>query len=314
MHTRCTIVGLGEALFDVFPDHQVLGGAPLNVAVHAHQLVGPVGGRGILVGRIGQDSLGQQILDELSARKMTPMYVQQDPEHCTGRVEVTIVDGEPNYVIKPNVAWDHFEFTTDCANLAGRCNAICFGTLAQRTLGARRSISLFLQAARQAIRLFDVNLRQSFYDRDILEESCNLATVIKLNEHELPIVADLLGLDRATDQDVTNQRATELLNYFELQAVALTRGPKGTVLYTRKGRFETAPVKCNPDEGADAVGAGDACSAGLLAGMLLDMSIEQTLDLANQAGAFVASKRGATPILPEEIRNIVAQAVAGPAT
>ena len=312
MYNRCAIVGLGEALFDVFPDHQVLGGAPLNVAVHAHQLAGPIGGRGILVGRVGQDSLGQRILDELSERKMTGMYVQADCEHPTGRVDVTIVDGEPRYDIKPNVAWDHFQFTTDCANLAGKCSAVCFGSLAQRTLGARRGISLFLQAARQAIRLFDVNLRQTYYDRDVLEESCNLATVVKMNEDELPIVADLLGLDRATEDDLTDQRANEFLNYFELQAVALTRAAEGTVLYTRQGRFERPPVRFDPDPDADAVGAGDACSAGLLVGMLLEMTVEQTLDLANQAGAFVAAKRGATPILPDSIREAVVQAAGTP--
>ena len=160
--TRLTVVGLGESLFDVFDDRQVLGGAPLNEAVHAHQLLAPLGGRGVTVTRVGSDELGHRVLDELQQRQMSVDWVQRDARWPTGRGLVTLENGEPTFEIVADVAWDWLEFDAAAAQLAAQCDAVSFGTLGQRCEPARRAIQQFVEHAPQAIRLFDVNLRQHY--------------------------------------------------------------------------------------------------------------------------------------------------------
>ncbi len=308
MPPRFTIVGLGEALFDLFPDRQILGGAPLNVAVHAHQLGGIVGGRGLVVSRVGQDDLGNLLLDDLRGRNMTTDYVQTDPDHPTGRVYVSFNDdGSHGFEIVRNVAWDWLQFDPDMESLAVACDAVCFGSLAQRDAQSRNTIYRFLNAARRAVRLFDVNLRQDYFSRDVLTRSCELATAVKLNDEELPVVARLLNLRGAPGGDASDADglAGELLKRFNLRLVALTRGAKGTALYTPDAsgprKLEQPAVSYPAAEGADSVGAGDACAAGLLVGMILRWPLTRTLELANHAGAYVASRPGATPAMPDDL-------------
>ena len=301
------LVGLGEALFDIFPDRQVLGGAPLNVAVHAHQLAQPLGGRGLVVSRIGQDDLGQQVLQDLSARGMDCSYVQSDPDHGTGRVYVgTDERGDPTFEVADDAAWDWIQFDPDLESLARSCQAVCFGSLAQRGAQARNSIYRFLDGARGAVRLFDVNLRMHFYDQWVLARSCELATVVKLNDAELSEVAGMFHLDRGAKDaaDRHEARARALLKRFKLKMVVVTRGPEGTVLYTEAGRFEGQAVSYEAREQADAVGAGDACTAALLVGLLRRWPMPRVVDLANHAGAYVASVPGATPQLPQELLDM----------
>jgi fructokinase len=297
MTNRFTIIGLGEALFDIFvaDDRRLLGGAPLNVAVQAQQAAVEIGGEGVVLTRVGDDDLGQEIVADLARRAMTADHVQRDPDRPTGRVFVTVRDGEPHYEIVEGVAWDKLELDAAARDLAASCHAVCFGSLAQRDPIARASVQGFVRQARAAVRMFDVNLRQSYYDTTVLRESCELATAVKLNEHELPIVAEELGL--AADGE-------QLRRAFDLSLVAYTRGSRGTVLFTPDGRFEDRPVQYDPHPQADGVGAGDACSAGLLIGMVLDWPWERTLNLANHLGAFVASQPGATPALPDELRSM----------
>jgi fructokinase len=185
--------------------------------------------------------------------------------------------------------------------LAGRCDAVCFGSLCQRAERSRETILRFVQTARRAVRLFDVNLRQEYFSADIIRRSCELATAVKLNEKELPRVSRLLGLDKG---DETGQAAA-LLRAFPLEAVVLTRGAAGTILYTPQGRVASAPVRYEPHPDADSVGAGDACSAGLLFGFVHQWPAERTVELANHLGAFVASQPGATPTLPDAILEMV---------
>jgi fructokinase len=309
MAARFTVVGLGEALFDVFPGRVVLGGAPLNVAVHAHQLAQPLGGRGVVVSRVGQDDLGRQLLDELKSRGMTTDYVQADPDRDTGKVYVGHgADGQPTFDIVRHVAWDWLSFDPGDDSLANRCEAVCFGSLAQREAQARNSIYRFLSAAQRAVRLFDVNLRQNYYDANVLRRSCELATAVKLNEHELPVVADLLGLRVAAEKGSAywlDRQAEALLKKWKLSLVAVTRGAHGTALYTPGGRVEGEPVAYPPADGADAVGAGDACAAGLLIGLIMRWPTGRTVNLANHAGAYVASQPGATPALPDAILDML---------
>lgn len=304
-----TIVGLGEALFDVFPDRRVLGGAPLNVAVHAHQLLREVGGRGVVASRVGDDELGKELTAELHRRKMTTGYVQMDEQRPTGQVFVTFDDGQHSFEIAKDSAWDALQFETSLAELAADCDAVCFGTLGQRNAAARASIGEFLKSAGAAVRLFDVNLRQHYFDEDVIRESCQAATALKLNDEELPVVARLLGLEEPaeTQGEATALQADRLRRAFDLEFVALTRGERGTVLFAESGRFELEPVRYLAGQSADSVGAGDACAAGLLVGQLLNWPAERQLELANRAGAFVASVAGATPDLPDEILELVAR-------
>jgi len=226
------VVGLGEALFDVFDRRKRLGGAPLNVAVQAHQLLRERGGAGVVVSRVGDDDLGREIRDELKQRTMTDRYLQVDPQRPTGTVQVTLQEGEPSYEIVRDVAWDALELDAATRELATRCSAVCYGTLAQRAERSRHCIGRFVERATGAIRLFDVNLRQDFYGAEVIRRSCELASVVKLNEGELPEVVRLLGLD---DGESTARKASEehldaqveiLRKQFQLDAVALTRGAR----------------------------------------------------------------------------------------
>jgi fructokinase len=303
MSPSFTIVGLGESLFDVFPDRAVLGGAPLNVAYHAQQLCSASGGRGIVASRAGIDALGQHLLEELRVRNLSAEWMQIDAAHPTGRVDIVLRDGEPTYKFLADVAWDHLEWTPEWRRLAETCDAVVFGTLAQRCPTSRATVQRFVETARQAVRLFDVNLRVTFFDADSLQCGAELATAIKLNEDELPVVLKLLGL--AGDGEHSHDGANRLLRHFApsgLQSVVITHGKHGTELLTGDGCFrgQTARFKRHPN--ADNVGAGDACSAGLLWGWLNRWSPEQTVTLANRLGAFVASQPGATPTIPHELR------------
>jgi len=310
VEAKFTIVGLGEALFDVFGSRSVLGGAPLNVAVHAQQAGRPIGGRGVMVSRIGNDKLGRRIQEELAGRHMTADFVQVDPHHKTGEVFVTVNDGEPSYEIVRDVAWDKLRMDDQTTELARSCDAVCFGSLAQRDAVSRGMIELFVESAPQAIRMFDVNLRQEYYSVDVLRRSCELASVVKVNREELPAVVDLLDIDvpEHADEIRNDRRAAALLEAFNLDLLVFTQGAKGTVLYTRDRKYMGDPVHYRPVDQADSVGAGDACSAGLLIGLVQKWPTERTLKLANHLGAFVASQPGATPALPDAVLRLVREA------
>ena len=305
MSIAFTIVGLGESLFDVFPDRAILGGAPLNVAYHAHQLCSASGGRGVVASRVGTDELGRRILEELWTRGLTTDFLQIDNQHPTGRVDITLRHGEPTYDFLADVAWDHLEWTPGWRQLAETCNAVVFGTLAQRCPNSRATVQRFAETAQQAIRLFDVNLRVTFFDADTLRRGAELATAIKLNADELPIVLRLLSLaDDVADSTLTEKSsggAHRLLQAFSqtgLRYVVVTRGEQGTELVTHEASVRGPVARFEQHPQADNVGAGDACSAGLLWGWINGWTAERTVTLANRLGAFVASQPGATPAMP----------------
>lgn len=292
------VVGLGEVLFDCFEDRTVLGGAPLNFAFHAQQLLSLYGGQGAPVSRVGSDGLGKRLLRELTDRNLTTEFIQTDPQLPTGTVQVTLDDqGQPEYEITEGVAWDALESSPEFLQLAKRCDAVCFGTLAQRSPQSRQAIRSFLSAATQALRVLDINLRQNFYDAEIVQESFELAQVVKLNEEELEVVWRLLGLDESAQPSV-DAKAFYLAEKFQLNAIVFTRGSAGTLLFAENRRVEGALGTYNPVENADSVGAGDACCAAITSGLLLQWPSEKVVSLANRVGAYVASQTGATPVLP----------------
>ena len=217
-----TIVGIGEALFDVFPGGvRRLGGAPVNFAVHAHQLLRGEG-RSIPVSRIGRDHLGSEIKQALTGFGVDASGMQEDALLPTGQVLVTVADGgHPTYDILRDVAWDAIEYDDSLRRLALSCDAVCFGTLAQRSAQSRESIQQFVQDARQAWRLFDVNLRQNFYNSGLVERGFSLANAAKLNEDELVVIAQMFGLDPNPES---------IRRRFQLEQLICTRGERGTAI------------------------------------------------------------------------------------
>jgi fructokinase len=297
------VASIGEALFDCFLDRSILGGAPVNLIVHLQQLLAASDGQGVLVSRVGEDELGNQLIEQLGSRGIPTNLIQVDPRRPTGQVQVEVSSlAETQFEIAEDVAWDYISYDDSLELLAASCSAVCFGTLAQRSAMSRATIQRFLAAATHAIRMLDVNLRQNYVTPQILESSFAAANVVKLNERELAVVSSMLPLHFG-ETDNVDDRAQALIQAFDLKVLALTRGAKGTVLYTEDDRLEGDPVRLPFATRADDVGAGDACCAGLVYGLLMQWPVDRTLQLANQLGAFVASQPGGTPRLPPSLIN-----------
>ncbi len=307
-------VGIGEVLFDVFENGtDALGGAPLNAAVHAHQLAAPLGlGEGVMVSAVGADAQGERLLSALRERGMTTRYIETDPRHPTGHVSVFMRCGQPGYQIAAGSAWDYIEDDSSLAELAAGCDAVCFGSLAQRSEVSRRTIRHFLERAPQAQRMYDVNLRRNTltgeegYSAEIIDTSCRLATLLKMNAAELFEICSLLGLAPAGEESETEvrRRAELLLARYPADAVVLTRDARGTLLFARDGEYTAEAIPIPPEE-AHPVGAGDACAAGILFALAMGWDKSRAVDLANRMGAWVASQLPATPPLPPAILDFV---------
>ncbi len=290
------VVGLGEALFDCFENRQIAGGAPLNVAFHANQLLKSTDGSGAIASRVGDDALGRRLVQEIRSKGMATEWLQKDADRPTGTVQVDVTAGsDATYRISENVAWDQLEFTPQWKDLAARCDAVVFGTLAQRSETSRRAIHDFLHHASGAIRLFDVNLRADLYSESVVKESLRLATALKVNRQELQTLHDMFGSGNSKDQpDSGRSFAQELKEEFDLDWIALTSGKEGTKLLTETTWIDGDSPEVPFDKEADSVGAGDACCAALIVGRLLEWSPEELVRAANFAGASVASRQGAT--------------------
>lgn len=282
------IVGVGELLWDLLPSGQQLGGAPANFAYVSHLL----GDEGIPASRVARDSLGEEALQRLRQLGLNTAYIQQDSYHPTGTVKVELAaDGQPRFEITHPVAWDFLEWSSTWQELAANVDAVCFGSLAQRSSPSRTTIRNFLQAARpEAVRVFDVNMRQNFYNAQILMESTRLANIVKLNHEELPKIMDRFGLDHQNEE----ASARHLLSSYDLRMVCITRGRNGSLLVSPNEHSEHPGFKVKV---VDTIGAGDAFTAGLVHGYLRGASLDQINDAANRAGAWVASQSGAMPVV-----------------
>lgn len=285
------IIGIGEILWDLLPGGKRLGGAPANFAYVANAL----GNRGMVLSRVGTDAAGKEILGELKAKNLSTGGIQLDDRQPTGAAKVTLRDGEPSYEILENAAWDHMELSDDWRAAAREAHAICFGSLAQRGEVSAQAIRLAVQLTRK-LRIFDVNLRQPFYTPKILRKSLFLATVVKLSSEELPAFA---GMFEVKERDPI-KIARYFLYQYGLKMFCITRGAKGSFLVTKKHVSNHPGIKI---ELADAVGAGDAFTAALAHGLLRRWELNKINDFANRVGAFVASKEGAMPELPEEFKE-----------
>lgn len=289
---RPVVVGIGEVLWDVYPDGAHLGGAPANFACHAAAL----GAEAWIVSAVGADELGDRAVDQLRTQGARVDHIARDREHATGRVNVTLdAEKRPTFEIATNAAWDHIPWSDGLERLAGRADAVCFGTLAQRSPVSRETLHRFLRETRpSALRIFDVNLRQHFHNRESIERSLELASAVKLNEDELPVVASLCGIRPAR----TPATLEALARRYGLQLVALTCGPGGAILVA--GDEESVEPAAAVGV-VDTVGAGDAFTAALVCDFLRGVSLTEANRRANAVAAFVCSLSGATPPLPRAL-------------
>ena len=300
------IVGLGEILWDLLPAGPQLGGAVSNFAVMAARL----GDQGVCASRLGSDDLGRKARDRLLHLPVDSSFVQTDMRYPTGSVSVILNDGQPAYEIHKPVAWDFLNLTTEWLDLAQRADAVCFGTLGQRCPVSRKTIECFLAAASsRCVRVFDVNLRAPFYSAEVLEQSLRLATVLKMNDAEAPVVLGLLGVPNIAGElspRALLDGARSLLQRFSIHLVCITMGEQGSLLVTRDeaDRHSGIPVKV-----VDTVGAGDAFTAALTYYYLRGAPLPVINEAGNRWGSWVASQPGAMPPLDADTRERITCAI-----
>ncbi len=288
------VVGLGELLWDLLPTGAQIGGAPANYSYHA----GVLGAEARTISRVGADSLARALISQLDALGVSTQFVQVDDALPTGTVEVAIdASGQPQYHITPDVAWDHLQVTPDAMLVASSADAICFGTLAQRNSVSRDAIRTLVAASpSDALRILDVNLRQHFHSAALIDESLMLATVLKVNDVELPLLATMFGLT-----GTAHAQMTQIAERWQLRAVALTRGDKGSALLTEHAWSEHTGIRVTV---VDTIGAGDAFTAAMTIGLLKGWALDEVNARANAVAASVASQAGGTPPLPLELTRL----------
>lgn len=286
------VVAIGEILWDIFPDGKRIGGAPANFAYYINKL----GGRAILVSRVGQDSLGGQALAACRAAGLAVDLIQKDLNHQTGTVRVELDEhGCPKFLIERDVAWDYLEEEEALFSLAKGARAICFGTLAQRHQQSRKVIQQLLTRARAGcLKVLDINLRTPFYDRQVIEFSLQAADVLKLNADELETISKVFCL-RGKEDQILN----DLMEKFSLQVIALTLGGEGSLIVTRDRVSRRSGYLVNV---VDTVGAGDAFTAGLVEGLLKGFDIDEIGKFANQLASYVCSRPGAWVNISDLVR------------
>ncbi len=286
------VFGIGEVLWDFLPSGRKLGGAPANFAYHAQAL----GADGGVISRVGNDELGKEILEDLEKLGVGTQGIGVDPIHPTGTVSVDVMpDGQPCFTIHEDVAWDHLQLDASLLSSVADADALCFGSLAQRGEPSRGAIrALVAHSPETAVRVFDVNLRQDFYSREILDASSHLANVVKLNDAELPIVGQLLELPGSAKEQII-----ALLEHYELRLVACTCGAQGSILFNGKDWCEAPGL---PAKVVDTVGAGDSFTAAITLGLLAGWPIEKLAQVANEIAAYVCSRAGGTPPLLPDLR------------
>jgi len=287
--TGFIVVGIGELLWDELPTGRRLGGAPANFAYHCQIL----GANSVIVSAVGDDEAGRAIFDDLDQRRLDSSHVGIDHKHPTGSVSVVLApEGIPEYAITEKVAWDYISRTSEQLELASEADAVCFGTLAQRSAYSRKTIRSFLRVTRpNCLRIFDVNLRQAYYDHNLLRENLGLANVLKLNESELIILASLLGIKGET-QSLLDQLATR----YSLNAIAVTQAERGCIIRTDEQTIRHDGF--SQERILDTVGAGDCFSAVLTMGLLREEPLDSIAAQANWLAAYVCTQEGGMPEMP----------------
>lgn len=286
------IVGIGEILWDVFPNGKVLGGAPANFAYHVSQF----GFDGYALSAIGDDKLGNEIIESLNNKKLKFQIAKT--EYPTGTVQVTVDDkGIPQYEICENVAWDNIPFSSSVEALARKAKTVCFGSLAQRNSVSRNTIKRFLNfVPDDALKVFDINLRQHFFTKEIIEDSLHECHILKINDDEIIVLNELLKVHSADEVE----SCRFFIEKYNLKMVVLTKGTNGSYVVTKDIiSFKPTPVV----HVVDTVGAGDSFTAAFISSLLNEKSIEEAHSLAVEVSAYVCTQHGAMPVIPTELLN-----------
>jgi fructokinase len=295
MTRRPVLAGIGEVLWDVYPDAARFGGAPANFACHAAAL----GAESWMASAVGIDELGARALETLKRAGVECATVARDAEHDTGQVLVAIdLNGQASYTFAADSAWDHLQWSAALESLAGRCDAVCFGTLGQRSPTSRATIQRFVSATpAAALRMFDVNLRQGFFDRETIHISLQIASAVKLNQEELPKVAELCQIPGSTPR----QLLRNLVDRYGLRLAALTCGAEGALLIAEDEDSLCPAVSARV---VDTVGAGDAFTATLVVDFLRGLPLAEINRHANAVASFVCSQPGAVMELPDYLTSL----------
>lgn len=276
------VVGIGELLWDVFPDQKKAGGAPINFVYHATQM----GAEGCAISAVGNDVFGTEIIQELEKNHICN-YIEK-VEHPTGSVLVELNNGSPTYTIIEGVAWDYLPLTQQAVELVKNADAICFGTLAQRSPVSHETIKTLLEyAPEKALRFFDINLRQHYYSKELIEESLQKANVFKLNDEELAILRPMFDL-KGSDDEICRT----FMEKYNLHYLVLTAGSVSSTIYSpaEKSAIPTPKVTV-----ADTVGAGDSFSGAFVYSILTGKSLQEAHQKAVDIAAFVCTQQGAWP-------------------
>jgi fructokinase len=293
MKSTFKVAGLGEVLWDCFPDHQRLGGAPINFARHVQQL----GLQSHAVTCVGRDELGEQAVDELAKGGLATDLVFQHATLPTGNVQVVLdASAKPSYAITENVAWDEIPCPQSLLDVAASLDAVSFGTLALRSEVSRETISQTIAAMpSESLKILDVNLRAPFYSKPVVDHALELANVLKLSDEELVVLATYYDLTGEVEDQL---RA--LQQRFKLRLIAYTMGADGSILMTSDELNRADAVKVLP---VDSVGAGDSFTAALCVSFLSDRPLTVCNELANEVAAYVCSQHGAVPHLPDDLKQ-----------
>jgi fructokinase len=286
------IVGLGEALWDVLPDGKKLGGAPANFAYHAAQF----GLDTIAISALGEDKLAEETIDALKEHNLN--YLMPRVPYPTGTVQVTLTgDGIPTYDIKENVAWDNIPLTDEMLEVAKNARAVCFGSLAQRNVVSRENIHKFLDATPDdCVKIFDINLRQQFYTKEVIKESLKRCNILKINDEELVLIGRMFGYPGL---DIEN-KCWLILGKYNLDMLVLTCGTNGSYVFTPgQMSFQETPKV----EVADTVGAGDSFTGSFVGSILNGKPVPEAHKTAVQVSAFVCTQNGAMPEVPDRLKG-----------
>ena len=285
------IIGLGEALWDMLPEGKKLGGAPANFAYHAGQF----GLDTLAVSALGEDKLAEETIEALEKNGLK--YLMPRVPYATGTVLVTLTgEGIPTYEIKENVAWDNIPFTPEVEEAARNCRAVCFGSLAQRNVVSRQTIQKFLDATpADCIKICDINLRQQFFTKEVLEDSFRRCNILKINDEELVVVSRMFGYQEGDDAKVCQQMVKD----YQLQLLVLTCGTNGSYVFTADGRQSFLPTP--KVVVADTVGAGDSFTGSFCAAILNGKPVEEAHRIAVEVSAYVCTQNGAMPKYPAEL-------------
>ncbi len=288
---KLVFAGVGELLWDLLPQGKQLGGAPANFSYHLRQL----GAESYIISAVGDDILGHEIIQYLQKLRLSTDFITMNSDHVSGTVEIEIDDaGVPEYIIHENVAWDYIPHCEKTNELISKTDAICFGSLAQRSEMSAKTIRTILETSPEnCFKIYDINIRQSFYSQNLIAENLFIANGFKLNEDEIQLIADMFAFS-GTEEIIIHK----LMNKFDLDLITVTKGGNGSSIYTCND--QSYRISPNIDV-VDTVGAGDAFTAGLVFAYLNDYSLAAAHDFANILAAYVCTQKGAMPKYSEEL-------------